>query len=115
MIVDLQRIDPGSLASFDKHFDRAIRQLEKLQDSRKRPDIIKVLHRRIVQVGPLLCNQKNLFAGVHGQIERDNRFFPADKERDHHVRINDDVSKRQYGYAGRLALRVAFLTLNLVF
>ena len=88
--------DARTLATLDEHLDRAVRQLQKLQNRRQRTDVIQVLGLRIVKVSPLLGDQKDALPGVHRTIKRDDRPLAADEKRDYHMWIDDNVPERQH-------------------
>ena len=75
-------------------------QLQQLQDGRNGADPVQILALRIVDVGLLLRDQQDALVGLHGEIERDDGFLPADEQRDHHVRIDHHVAQRQHRHAG---------------
>ena len=60
-------------------------------------------------VGGLLRDQQDSLAGVHRLVERDDGFFATDKQRNDHVRIDDDVAQRQYRHAGRIVCTSCFV------
>jgi hypothetical protein len=94
-----------ALAALDQHLDGAVGQLEQLQDGGQRADLVHVAQAGLIHVRLLLGDEHDLLAGLHGVVERLDRAFPADEQRDHHVRIDDHVPERQHGGAGLGALR----------
>ena len=50
----------------------------------------------IVDVGLLLGDQQDALVGAHGRVERLDRLLAPDEQRNHHVRIDDDVAQRQH-------------------
>ena len=66
----VQLVDPRALDALDQHLDRAVRQLEQLQDRRDRADSIQVVCLRIVDVGLFLRDQQDVLVGLHRQLER---------------------------------------------
>ncbi len=107
MIADIDAVDRRAFGAFDEDFDGAIGQLQELQDRRQRANVIKVLGLRIVEIGLLLCNQEDFLAGVHGAVQCDDGLLAPDEQRDHHVRIHDNVAQRQHGRAAQL-VRLVF-------
>ena len=95
----VELFDAGAVDALDQHLDRAVGQLQKLQDGRDRADPVQILALRIVDVGLFLRDQQDALVGLHGEIERDDGFLAADEQRDHHVRINHYVAQRQYRHA----------------
>ena len=79
----------------DEHFDRAVGQLQHLQDGRERADLIEVARLRIVDVGLLLRDQQDLLVVLHRFVQRDDRRLPPDEQRDDHVRVDDHAPQRQ--------------------
>ena len=73
---------------------------EQLQNGRDGAHPVQVVALRIVDVGLFLGDQQDALVGLHGQIQRHDGLFPADEQRDHHVRIDDHVTQRQHGHAG---------------
>ncbi len=95
-----QLLDAGPIHALDQHLDGAVRQLQELQDGRNGAHPVQILALRIVDVGLFLRDQEDALVRLHGKIERDDRFFPADEQRDHHVRIDHDVAQRQHRHGG---------------
>ena len=95
-----QLLDLGALDAFDQHLDRAVRQLQQLQNRRDGAEAIQILRTRIVDVGLLLRDQQDLLARAHRLVERENRFLAADEQRNDHVRIHDHVAQRQHRHRG---------------
>ena len=97
----VELLDAGAIDALDQHLDRAVGQLQQLQDGRDGADPVQVLGLRIVDVGLLLRDQQDALVGLHGQIERDDGFLAPDEQRNHHVRVHHHVAQRQYRHAGR--------------
>ncbi len=76
-------------------FDRAIRQLQELQDRCQRADLVDVLRPRLVDVRLCLGDEQDLAIAGHRLIQRGDRPFAADEQRNHRVRIHDNVAQRQ--------------------
>src|SRR6185436_15950243 len=91
-----------AVRALDQHFDRAVGQLEHLQDRGHAADGVQVLGRRIVLGGGLLRDEQYVLAGVHGHVEGLDRLGPPDEQRDHHVREYDDVPQRQERQQGHV-------------
>jgi hypothetical protein len=87
--------DAGALAAFDQHLDRAVGQLEQLQDGTDRAYRIDVGRRRLVLRRVLLGHQKNLLVVLHDVFQRPHRLIAADEEWHDHVREDHDVAKRK--------------------
>ncbi len=56
---------------------------------------------RVVDVGLLLRHQHDALVGAHGDVERLDGLLAPDEQRNHHVRIDDDVAQRQHRHALR--------------
>ncbi len=89
-------LDAGAVHALHQHLDGAVGQLQKLQDGRDGADPVQILGLRIVDIGLLLGDQQDALVGLHGEIERDDGFFPPDEQRNHHVRVNHHVAQRQH-------------------
>ena len=81
--------------AFDEHLDGAVGQLQQLQDRRERADLVDVLRAGLVDVGLRLRDEQDLAIAGHRLIERRDGPLAADEQRDHRVRIHDDVAQRQ--------------------
>jgi hypothetical protein len=86
-----ETVDTGPLIAFDQDLHGPVGELKQLQDVGQGSDLVEILHARVVDIGALLGDQEDLFVARHRGIERANRFVSADKERNHHMRINNDV------------------------
>ena len=87
----LEPFDSRPLPSFHQHLHSAVGKLEELQNCGDRPDPVNLLNRRIVLAGVHLRDEQDPLVTLHRLLERLNRPIPADKERDHHVRIDNDI------------------------
>ncbi len=94
-VVD-EALDPGAGIALDQHLDRAVGQLEQLQDAGNRPDAIDVLAAGIVLARILLRHQQDLLVVLHHLLERVDRLLAPDEQRDDHVGEDDDVAQRQH-------------------
>ena len=65
-------VDLGAFRTLDEHFDRAVGQLQELQDRRDGTDAIEVFRLGIVHVRLLLGNQQNPLVRFHRKVEREN-------------------------------------------
>ena len=88
-------VDLGARGALDQHFDRAVGQLEQLQDTRERPGLENRVRRRIVIGGVLLRREQDERVGSHHLFQRLDRLFAPNEERNDHVREDDDVAQRQ--------------------
>ena len=59
-------------------------------------DAVEVVRLRIVDIGLLLRDQHDPLVGAHGDVERLDGFLAPHEQRDHHVRVDDDVPQRQH-------------------
>jgi hypothetical protein len=61
-----------------------------------------------------LRDQHDALVTLHGQVERMDGFFPADKQRDHHVGINHHIAQRQYRHCAWLGqiIELGFVLLH---
>ncbi len=115
-------LDAGALRAFDQHLDRAIGQLQHLQDVRDAADLVDVLGFGLVLRRVLLRDQHDAFAGFHRSFERLDRLRTADEQRNDHVREDDHVAQRQQrqgrGFRrqdlGRHSSRSLHVTLNAI-
>ena len=78
--------------TFDQHFHRAVRQLQHLQNLRDRTRTVQIGCSRIFGVRVDLRQQKHRIVICHCRFQCRNGFRAAYKQRQHHVRINDDIS-----------------------
>ena len=78
-----------------ENLDRAVRQLQELQDRCQRADLVDVLRPRLVDIGLCLGDEQDLAIASHRLIQRGDRPFAADEQRNHRVRIHDNVAQRQ--------------------
>ncbi len=86
-----------ALGPFDEHLDRAIRQLEQLQDVGDRSDRIKILNSGIIDLGLFLSDEQNLLSVPHGTVQSLDGLFPAHEKRNNHVRVDHDITKGKHG------------------
>ena len=89
-------LDDRPAFALDQHLDGAVRKLQQLQNAGDGADGVDVLRRRVVVGGTLLRHQHDLLARLHGEFKRADRLFPADEQRNYHVREHDDVPQRQH-------------------
>ena len=94
-IVD-EALDPGAGVALDQHLDRAVGQLEQLQDAGDGADAVDVVAAGIVLARILLRHQQDLLVVLHHLLERVDRLLAPDEQRDDHVREDDDVPQRQH-------------------
>ncbi len=87
--------DLGAGAAFDQHLDRAVGQLQQLENGGQGADAIDVVGGGIVLGRVLLRHQQDLLVVLHHIFEGANGFFATDEKRDDHVGENDDVAERQ--------------------
>ncbi len=87
----------GARSAFDQHLDRAVGQLEKLQNARQRPGGEDGVGRRIVVGRVLLGGQQNRLVRLHHFFERANRLLATNEQRHDHMREDDDVAQRKDG------------------
>jgi hypothetical protein len=93
----LDTLDARALHALDQHLDRAVGQLEHLQDVGDAADIVEILDRRLVLGGGLLRDQQDALAVFHGALERLDTLRATDEERDHHVREDHHVAQGNSG------------------
>ena len=82
----------GTLTTFNQHLHGTVRQLEQLQNGRNRTDPVDVVYTRIVVGGITLGDQHDLLVSCHGSFKSRNGLFPADKQRDNHVRVHHYIT-----------------------
>ncbi len=85
-------VDARAFDALDQHLDRAVRKLEQLQNRGDRADAIQVVGFWIVDVGLLLRDEHDALVGFHREVERQDRLLTSDEQRNHHVRVHDDVA-----------------------
>ena len=78
--------------TFDQHFHRAVRQLQHLQNLRDRTRTVQIRRRRILCIRVDLRQQKHRIVIRHCRFQCRNGFRAAYKQRQHHMRINDDIA-----------------------
>jgi len=77
--------------ALDKHTDVAVGLLQALHDDRNRSQPIDFVGLGVVDLGVALGGEKQALARFHGALESGHRPGPADHERHHHPREDDDV------------------------
>ena len=87
----------GAEHAFDQHFDRAVGQLQHLHDFGDGAGGVHIIGIGRFVVAVALGKQEHRRVGIHGGVERGHGFFAADKQRQHHVRVNHHVAQRQGG------------------
>src|ERR1700733_5975129 len=83
----------GARRAFDEHLDRAVGQLEQLQNARQRAGGENGVGRGIVVGRVLLGRKQNRLVGLHHLFERANRLLAPDEQWNDHVREHDDVAQ----------------------
>ena len=96
------RLRRGALHTLHQHLDRAVRQLEHLQDAGQASHFKHVLGLGLILASGLLGNQHDLTAGLHGSLQGLDRLGAAHKEWDHHVREHHHVAQRQQRQRDRI-------------
>ncbi|VVN75234.1 hypothetical protein PS685_05262 [Pseudomonas fluorescens] len=91
------------LLTFDQNLDRAVRQLEQLQNGRNRTYAIKCIFTGIVVSRVSLSQQKDLLVAGHRCLEGFDGFLAPHEQRDNHVRINHNITQwQERQFDGRL-------------
>ncbi len=93
----LEAGDLRTPATLDQHLHGAVRQLQKLQDRRYRPDAINVIGGRIILRGILLRHQEDLLVLLHHRFQRADRLLAAHEQRDDHMGEYNNIAERQDG------------------
>ena len=88
-------VDAHAVVALHQYLDRAVRQSQQLQHVRQSADGVQIAGSRVVHLGAALRDQDDALVLLHRQVERVDRFLPTDEQRDHHVRIDDDVAEWQ--------------------
>lgn len=88
-------LDQRALLAFDQHLDRAVGQLEHLQDGGHAADVEHVGRRGFVLGGGLLGHQHDAAVALHGQLQRLDALGATHEQRDHHVGEHDHIAQRQ--------------------
>lgn len=104
-ILDL--VDVRTLHAFDQDLDRAIGQLEHLQDVGDAADRIQILDRGLVLGGGLLGDEQDALARLHGVFQCLDALRAAYEERDDHVREHHHVAQRQQRHFHRFVGEVS--------
>ena len=84
-----------ALLTLNQHFDRAVRELEQLQNSCNGTDAIQGVFARIVVSRILLSQQQNLLVARHRSLKGLDRLLASHEQWDHHVRINHNIAQWQ--------------------
>ena len=90
-----------SVATFHQNLDRAVRQLQQLENIRDSPHLVQLVSGWVVVCCVALGNQQDLLVVGHGIFQGLNRFLPADEQGQHHMRIDNNIAqgqKRQFSY-----------------
>ena len=69
-VARLDRIDIRTLHAFDQHLDRAIGQLQHLQNICHATDTVQIFGFRLILDGRLLGDQQDSLASLHGHFKR---------------------------------------------
>ena len=85
----------GAGGAFDQHLDRAVGQLEQLQDAGERAHLVDGAGRRIIVRGILLGGEQDEGVRAHHFFQRLDRLLAPDEERNDHVGEDDDIPQRQ--------------------
>src|SRR5450830_658693 len=88
-------VDTCALLAFNQHLDRAIGQLEHLQDGRDTTDVKHVGDQRIVLGSCFLGHQHDPALRLHGCFQRLDALGSTNKKWNHHVRKYDHVTQWQ--------------------
>ena len=94
-IAVMHRSHMGPLQAFDQHLDRAVGQLEHLQDGGNTTDIEHVGHLRLILGGSLLRHEHDAAVRIHGHFEGLDALGASHEQRDHHVGEYHHVAQRQ--------------------
>jgi hypothetical protein len=86
--------DPDALVAFHQHLDRAVRQLEHLQDAGDRADLVQIGELGLILGGRFLGDQQDVLAAFHGDFQGLDGLGPTDEQRNDHVREHHDVAQR---------------------
>ena len=71
--------------ALDEGLDGAVGEAQQLHHRRQRPELIEIVDLRVVDGGLLLGDEEDIGLLLHGVLERQNRFPPADHQRGHHM------------------------------
>ena len=110
----MKMLNITSLGSFHQNLDGAIGQFQQLQNVGQGSDPIEILVARIIGFRFLLGDQQNLSAIPHRVVQCQNRFLPAYKERNHHVRINHNIPQWQNRYEFVELLNIGIVAIHLL-
>ena len=89
-------IDSSPLLPLHQHLDRAVGQLEHLQDGGHAAHGEHVFGRGLVLGCGLLGHQHDAPLGLHGRLQRLDALGSPDKQRDDHVRKDHDIAQWQH-------------------
>ena len=98
--IAMHLIDLGTLPALDQHLDRAVGQLEHLQNGRHGADGMQILGRRLVLGGRALGYQQDLLAIIHRLFQRTDGLGTPDKQGNDHVGEDNDIAQRQQWQRG---------------
>ena len=87
-----EAVDTQPAPTLDQHLDRAVGQLEELENGRNRAYPIDIVGSGLVLGCILLSHQENLLVHLHCAIQGANRPAAANEEGNDHVRVHDDVA-----------------------
>ena len=90
-------VDLGALLTFNQHLDRAIWQLEQLQNGGNAAHIKHVFNYRFIFGGSFLRDQHDATLGFHGRLKRLDTLGAPHKQGYHHVREHHHIAQRQKG------------------
>ena len=91
--------DLHALAPLDQHLDGAVGQLQQLQHIGQNAGAIDPVLGRLIDRGVLLRGQQDRRVRFHHRLQRADRFFAADEQRNDHVGKDHDVAQRQHRIA----------------
>ena len=95
LLAFLNLVYPGALLPFHQDLDRAVWQLQELQDSGHAAHLEHVINGRFILGRCFLGHQHDSALGFHGKFQSLDALGPAHKQRDHHMRENHNVAQRQ--------------------
>ena len=95
IVARLDRINAGATRTFDQHLDGTVWQLEHLQDVGHTAHTVQILGLGLILDRRFLGHQENASARFHSSFERFDRLWPADEQRDYHVREDHHIAQGQ--------------------
>ena len=89
--------DPRALRAFDQHLSGAVRELQQLEDTGQRSDLVDIVQSRVIGLGLSLRNQQDLLVIGHRRVQGVHRFVPPHEQGNRHVGVHHHIAQWQDG------------------